>query len=300
VVTDGVSVIIPSYEAWPFLQRTLLAAIAECQRAVSDWEIIVVDNESGFETTAALEAATQSLDGVRLMRREGLDGIHFAPGAARNQGIEEARHDCLVFLDADCIPASGLVERYHQAVSANRATVFVGHRVFIDAAGLSAFDVAADRPLLDRAPVVASTSNYGLTSERRLPELIDYEDHTNPWDCMYACNFALHRDCLGEHRFNPVFDGYWGYEDVELGYRLHRSGRRFAYLPEAFVYHQEGGSLSAAERSSGRGRNFLVADRLIPGFRDMRERSPRPGSWPADARTWGARREALTEQSEEA
>jgi hypothetical protein len=99
--------------------------------------------------------------------------------------------------------------------------------------------------------MVASVSNYGLAVDRRMEELLSLDSHPLPWDCMYVCNMAVHRDCLGDHRFNRVFDGYWGYEDIELGYRLHRAGLSFSYVPEAFAYHQENFSLSPKDRLEG-------------------------------------------------
>lgn len=170
--------------------------------------------------------------------------------------------------------------RYRDLVYQAPDTVFLGHRVFIDACGLLPAGLAADRGLLDLLPAVASTSNYGHSTDRRLPELCALSEHPRPYDCLFACNFALHRNCLGDHRFNPVFDGHWGYEDIELGHRLFRAGRRFRYVPEAFVYHQEGGTLSAREQATGRQRNFLIAARLIPGFLAYRTASQRLGAVP--------------------
>jgi hypothetical protein len=126
---------------------------------------------------------------------------------------------------------------------------------------------------------VASASNYGERVDRRMPELVTLAAHPHPYDLMYACNFALHRTCLGDLRFDATFDGYWGYEDIELGYRLARAGRRFRYAPEAYVFHQEHVGDTTA-RAAGRLRNFALADRLIPGFAEYRRCSARAGAFP--------------------
>lgn len=270
----GVSVIIPCYESWPLLHRTLTCVVADCHRLGGQWEVIVVDNDSGTPTLDALLAFASRTQGVNVIQRTGLEGRHFQPGAARNLGIESARFESLVFLDADCIPARQTVSSYRALTARDYHTVYLGHRVFIDASSCHTASVAVDRTVLARAPRVASASNYGHPIDRRMDELRSLETHPRPYDCLFGCNFALHRSCLAEHRFNLAFDGRWGYEDIELGYRLHRAGRRFRYVPTAYVFHQEAEAVPC-DRGAERRRNFAVAATLIPGFEEYRRTSAR-------------------------
>lgn len=276
----GLSVIVPTHESWPMTHRTLAAITHDARANLPRWELLVVDNGSGPDFRAALAEFAGAAPEVRVAHRDGLAGRPFQPGAARNLGIELARHEGLVFLDADCVPSPGLLPAYQRALAAEPGTVFVGHRVFVAADELAPEAVAADRALLDRLPPARSAANYGEPLDRRLPELRALATHPAPFDCMYSCDMAMHRDCLAGHRFDPVFDGYWGYEDIELGYRLHRAGRAFRYLPEAFVYHQEGTTLSTVDKEAGRWRNFEIAARLIPGFAEHRRASRRAGALP--------------------
>jgi glycosyltransferase involved in cell wall biosynthesis len=279
----GVSVIIPVHDAWPVLQRTITATSFDCRNAEISWEILVVDNDSSHATIEALEELVRRLhivDEVRLFRRVGLEAGPFQPGGARNLGIDHARYCSLVFLDADCIPSSSLIRLYAERTAHDRGAVFLGHRVFIDAGTLDPEHIAGDRTVLDRLNPVASPSNYGVLDDRRLPELLELDRLDRPYNCLFGCNFALHVDALGAHRFDPVFDGFWGYEDIELGYRLHRAGRAFHYVPEAFVYHQEACGLDPPRRAAGRLRNFTLATERIPGFLAFRQQSTRPGALP--------------------
>ena len=276
----GVSVIVPTFRSWPAVHRTLAAVIRDCRSSGSAWEVIVVDNDSGTEFVRRLDGYRAGVDGLTVIARTGLDGLNFQPGAARNAGIEAARHDCLIFLDADCIPGPGLIRAYRDRIQDDDRTIYIGHRHFVDTNGLDADMVAADRGLLAKLPPVPSTSNYGQPVERRMPELEQLDAHEKPFDCMYACNMAAHRRCIGSHRFDPVFDGCWGYEDIELGYRLHRAGRRFEYLPAAYVYHQEGASLLPEQRATGRQRNFAIAAGLIDDFAEYRSSIRRVGAVP--------------------
>jgi glycosyltransferase involved in cell wall biosynthesis len=271
----GVSVIVPSFQGWPLLCRTLEAILFECRAAGGEWEVIVVDNESGRSTVDQLHELAGRIDELRVIARTGLQGRHFQPGAARNVGIEAARFPCLIFLDADCIPSTGLVDAYRSQVTRSPDTVFIGHRVFNDCSGVDPVHIAQDRGLLARLPPILSASNPGQLTDRRLVELRELDHHPRPYDCLFGCNFAVHCDYLADHRFSSAFDGHWGYEDVELGHRLHRAGNRFEYLREAFVFHQAGGALSQGDRLAGRRRNFAVADDLIPGFLQYRQASRR-------------------------
>jgi glycosyltransferase involved in cell wall biosynthesis len=280
ILDSGVSVIIPVFDSWEVLHRSVAAVVYDCRAAGLPWELIMVDNDSGGEFIAQACRFVEANPEAALIRRTGLGGRNFQPGAARNLGIDHAKYGTLIFLDADCIPARHTIERYRAAVAEDRRTVFVGHREFVDAANLPAAEAAADRDVLERRERVGSASNYGERVERRMPELLALEQHDRPYDCMYACNMACHVSCLGDLRFDPVFDGRWGYEDIELGYRLHRAGRRFAYVPEAYVFHQESPWQANPERGSGRRENFLIAGERIPGFIDYRNAHSRAGASP--------------------
>jgi glycosyltransferase involved in cell wall biosynthesis len=274
----GVSIIIPAYEAWPLLRRTLSSVIHDVRTLGVPCEVVVVDNESDPSLVLRIRRLFGPHE-VRIHRRTGLDGSHFRPGSARNIGIDMARYDCLVFLDSDCVPSRDLFAHYWTRLQTEPDCVLLGHRVFIDATRLHSLGVALDRQLLDTAPHVPSASNYGLTQDRRMPDLLRLEAHPRPYDCLFACNFAVHRRSLGELRFDPVYDGHWGYEDIHLGFRLHQAGRRFRYLGDAFVYHQEGGPLSVLQRAHGRERNFPIAAAGIPGFASYRASSSRPATY---------------------
>jgi hypothetical protein len=65
------------------------------------------------------------------------------------------------------------------------------------------------------------------------------------WHHMFSCNASVRREhLLDVGGFDEDFTG-WGLEDSELGYRLHRKGLAFAYVPEAVVYHQHRQAIDA-------------------------------------------------------
>lgn len=282
-MTDqGISVVIPTYEALDITEKTLLAVAADLAALPVPSELVVVDNESCPLTATRLKALCLSASGT-FLRRAGLAGRHFQPGAARNVGIDLAKHDCIVLLDADCIPGSRLIAAYWQAMQTSSMAVYLGRREFIDSTGVSAQRVSVERSALDALPRVPSASNYFLPEDRRLAELRHISGHPRPYDLMHTCNMAVRRSHLRGERFNPVFDGHWGYEDIELGHRLFQAGLQFCYIPAAVAYHQEGEALDSRPRAGGRLRNFALAEGLIPGFSEYRIQSARAGAHPDKA-----------------
>jgi teichuronic acid biosynthesis glycosyltransferase TuaG len=85
----AVSVIIPAYNAEPFLARAIRSVEAQSFR---DFEIVVVDDGS---TDATAEVA-RSFTSVRYVR-----GAHLGEAGARNRGLEEATGELVAFVDAD-------------------------------------------------------------------------------------------------------------------------------------------------------------------------------------------------------
>lgn len=84
-----VSVVIPAYNAAPFVGEAIESVLRQSYR---QYEIVVVDDGS-IDTTAAIVAA---YPGVRLLRQP-----QRGAGAARNAGIRATQGELVAFLDAD-------------------------------------------------------------------------------------------------------------------------------------------------------------------------------------------------------
>jgi glycosyltransferase involved in cell wall biosynthesis len=88
-----VSVIVPAFDAEPFIAQTLASALRQTWRPI---EIVVVDDGSRDGTAALVERVARSDPRVRLVRQRNL-----GPSAARNRGAAAARGSLLAPLDAD-------------------------------------------------------------------------------------------------------------------------------------------------------------------------------------------------------
>jgi len=88
-----ISVIIPTKNRCDLLRETLDSVLAQ---TYADWEVIVVDDGSEDGTIEMLESFSD--ERVRFIER---DRMPSGAPVCRNIGVENARGECLIFLDSD-------------------------------------------------------------------------------------------------------------------------------------------------------------------------------------------------------
>ena len=96
---DKVSVIIPTYNRGPLLEKAVHSVFAQ---SYDDYEIIVIDDGSSDDTKTRMAKYNSRVRYVYQDNR--------GPAAARNRGIREAQYSFLAFLDSDDWFASGKLE----------------------------------------------------------------------------------------------------------------------------------------------------------------------------------------------
>jgi glycosyltransferase involved in cell wall biosynthesis len=238
-----ISVVIPTYNRLPILQKCLLAleaqqspprpgqpdpqldptaawqaapdaapvAASKVSPAATpelelDFEVVLVDDGSTDDTISWLQANAASLPHVRLIRQE-----HGGPAAGRNRGVQHARGDVILFIDSDLVVTPGFLQAHarqlqrHWQRSGNRLCFTYG--------------------------AVINTANFEEpTSEpHKLRDL--------SWAYFATGNVAIDRQVLERSGlFDPAFRLY-GWEDLELGERLRRMGVVLLRCPEAVGYH---------------------------------------------------------------
>jgi GT2 family glycosyltransferase len=186
------SIIIPVYNNPRDLRECLLALrSASCPGT----EIIVVDDASTDDTPAvAVEM------GVRVLRLTKNTG----PAAARNYGARHAQGGILFFVDADVLVAADAVSRVLRAFeeSADVAAVFGSYDAFPRAGGV----VSQYRNLL-----------HHFVHQNGNPEASTF------WAGCGAIRRAVFEAIGG---FDAGAFPFPSIEDIELGYRLRRTGHR--------------------------------------------------------------------------
>ncbi len=202
-----ISVVIPTYNRLPILEKCLLAL--EKQKIFSpikEYEVLVVDDGSDDNTCSFLENKSDLFTHVRLIKQN-----HAGPGAARNKGVMESYGDVIVFIDSDLVVTDSFLQSH--ASSLKRAWINRGNKV--------CFTYGA----------VVNTSNFlNPTSERfKISDL--------SWAYFATGNVAIDKKVLRDSGLFDTSFHLYGWEDLELGERLRKMGVELVKCRHAVGYH---------------------------------------------------------------
>lgn len=212
------TLVVPTYNRAERLRALLHCAVQQEGDLLA--RVVVCDDGSSDHTAEVVKSFEGRLPVVHAFQ----DDHGFRAGQARNMGIAAAVGEVVIFTDDDLVFRPDFVKAHvdaHRAVD-EPLTVAVGLRY-----RRPAFDSGA--PTLEE-----------ITSGERDDRLTDLggqhvASHEAPWSFVYSCNFSAR---LGgpELHFDEGYLG-WGFEDLDLGFRLHRAGYAIFEAPQARVLH---------------------------------------------------------------
>ena len=205
------SVIIPTYNNRETLRRTL-DAIAAQDFPRDRYEIVVLDDGSTDGTPDMVHTYQAPVD-VRYQRQE-----NRGRAAARNAGSRLARGRILVYLDSDIIARPDMLSRHMRYYEQRNGPIGVQGRTLV-------------HPDSKTTPFMKTKELLPDLTPRRKLDLSPYHVITR--------NLSIRaEDLWAVGGFDESFPGY-GWEDIELGLRLHARGVRFFYDPQAIGYHYD-------------------------------------------------------------
>jgi glycosyltransferase involved in cell wall biosynthesis len=227
-----ISVAIPTCNRADILRKTLKGYSAQAGDHQM-LEVLVVDDGSRDHTAATVEECSRaSLVPVRYLYQENR-GL----AAARNHGLREAKGELILFGDDDIIPGSEMVAQH-----------MAWHRRYPQ-------------------PEVGVLGHVAWAPELRPSGFMKWETLYGPqfrfgymepgqevgFGEAYFCNTSVKSCFLRQYgNFNEAFRQY-GWEDLELGYRLMQKGWRMLYNPDAVGYHYKHERLDDVLRRIERG-----------------------------------------------
>jgi glycosyltransferase involved in cell wall biosynthesis len=189
--------------------RNQAAVLARCLQYLSDqslaadrYEVLVVDDASTDDTRTVIgQAVRASRCPVRpfwLRERTGVPG-------ARNHAIQQAHGDVVVFVDSDNMAAPSFLEAHLAIHEANPAAVGRGPVILTR---------SLEQPFAARAGILDLSTAYFDTD-----------------------NASVRREhLLKVGLFDEIFYPY-GWEGLDLGFRLRAIGLRRVYRRDAALYH---------------------------------------------------------------
>jgi glycosyltransferase involved in cell wall biosynthesis/peptidoglycan/xylan/chitin deacetylase (PgdA/CDA1 family) len=238
------SVVVPTYNRREVLISRTLPAIFNQDLPATEYEIVVVVDGSTDGTAQALRELPAPCP-LRIIEQP-----NCGPSAARNNGIQAAKGDWVLFLDDEIICGAHLLRQHVEAHAEPQPLVAFGP-----------ISIAPETPpsILKYATEVWYQKYYAhLNSQGGLKW---------PEDDYLISNSSVPRatlmTCGGFDENMPAK------EDYELGLRLWKMGVRFRYLPQARAYEFYVKPIRYVLRNDGKGfgRTEVLLSRKHPDYR---------------------------------
>ena len=198
--------------------RKAITAYQNQTPTTPQFEVLVVDDDSSDGTEEMVNRLMPTMNlSIRYFRQ-----AKRGAAAARNVGIRESIGRIILFTDDDIVPAENLVAEHllcHARHTEPQCAV-LGHITW--------------SPEVHPTPFMRWYGRNVVVTFRDLKNacITDFRH-------FYTGNVSVKRDFLQEHgEFDEDFEGY-GWEDLELGYRLTKAGMKLLYDPRAIGYHYQ-------------------------------------------------------------
>lgn len=236
----SVAVVIPSWNSAELLARCLDSLADQG----AELETTVVDNGSRDGT-------------VELLRERGVDHVSLPENvgfaAAVNLGAARTRAPVVLALNADTVLEPGCVGRLAEALAADDGLGGVQPRILQLEPGQTAVDRAR---LYSRGMALSADGRAFEEGAGKAQDARSAERRETFGVCGAAC--LLRRELF--QRLGGYDERYFAfYEDVDLNVRARIAGWRFAYVPEAVVWHLGNATWMAEAPSPGAWNARLVA-----------------------------------------
>lgn len=235
-----ISVVIPTYNRLDTLAQVLPTLLTQ-DLEPARYELLVCDSLSNDGTAEYLAEIRARHEQVRH-----LAGAYSGRAAARNAGIAAARGEIVLFNDADIFASPNLLSTHLRRHRERSGIAVVGLEVQVK--NFADYVFKRDHP--------SARGRLHPPSRKKLS-----------WLYFLTGNASVRRcDLIAVGCFDESFTGY-GHEDLELGYRLERSGVEIFYEPNAVNYHCQSVSYDEQkEKMRMAGRSTVRFYRKHPSF----------------------------------
>lgn len=251
------SFVIPTYNRSYVLPKCI-EALLDQNFVKSEFEIIVIDDGSTDDTEEVVKGFMKdSKVEIKYFKQE-----NGGQGVARNFGVREARGKIIIFIGDDIICTPEFLHehvRFHNKFRKENEAMLglVLWHPDICVTSLMAF-------LTNGSSVLGRFGGHQFAYEKlQGKNMADY-------NFFYTSNISLKRTLLLKHSFDPVFSKY-GWEDIELGYRLQKEeGLKLYYSNRAVAYHlHEISEKDFKNRMIMIGKSAKIIDQKYPELRKV-------------------------------
>lgn len=205
----SVAVIVPAYNA----EATIGPCLEAIRAALRPGDELIVYDDGATDNTNAMAKAA----GARILRNEGSPK---GPGFGRNAAANAAASDLLLFVDADVVIASDVLDLLAEEI--------------VSTGAIAAFGSYDDHPRSDRYTSLYANLRHHFVHQNGPSEATTFWSGIGMIDRKTFLAFGGYDTALFAH---PSI------EDVELGVRLKSKGHRIRLVHQAFGTHCKDWSL---------------------------------------------------------
>lgn len=154
---------------------------------------------------------------------------------ARNYGVENGTGDLIIFNDSDRIPCPYFINEHVKShLNSDNCRIVMGLPKEIYFKEYTKYKTKINQ-------IVGGETNLSRTTRFTKNVLKIYDslgktDSLIPWISTFSGNMSLSRKMFEKHLFDEKFTK-WGFENIELGYRLFLEKGQFEYNSSAVNYH---------------------------------------------------------------
>lgn len=240
-----ISIIIPTYNRSKLLYYTL-SSICKQRDQHFNMEIIVVDDGSSDDT---YEVALSFKD-ILTLKYLFQEDKGYRVASARNLGIRHSSGEIIVFIDSgmilspDCIASH--LESHQQT---KEATAVIGYMLGLEEPDtgdeILPSQINTDDPETSITSILASKRFLDIREKTFKLCRDDLSTLPAPWALFWTGNASVKTIAIESvGSFDTNYDGRWGVEDIDLGFRLFKNGTQFILNRKATAIHYpHGGNL---------------------------------------------------------
>lgn len=227
-----VSVIIPTFNRMSFLYSTLICLMHQNVNGFF-YEIVIIDSGTD-ETERMVESlrihASTLIVYKKIKRCKNRSKL-------RSIGAKISSGETLIFLDCDMLVPPNFINTHYSRHINRDNLVLLGKRK-----SLIEFDIQkfSEITLAEHFDVLETMPCYEDVREQYFKDkTIELENVHNPWRFLFSHSFSVKKHAyFSIGGFSDAFGEQWGYEDIELGFRLHKAGYKFEIENSISSYHQ--------------------------------------------------------------
>jgi glycosyltransferase involved in cell wall biosynthesis len=250
------SVIIPTYNRSEILKECL-EALRHQTLPREDFEVLIVDDGSTDHTKKIVQSFSGRFPHLKYFYQQ-----NQGQGIARNNALKHAKGEIVVFIGDDIIATPDFLQEH---LRTHLRSPYENEAVL----GFTGW-----HPKLEVNPFMAWMTSGAALFGRFGGHQFAYDKLQGKTEAdfnfFYTSNISLKRSLLEKYPFDPSFSGY-GWEDIELGYRLYKNENlRLHYNPKALAYHDHFMTEdSLGKRMSAIGRSAWIFHRKHPELKKV-------------------------------